>query len=133
MNKVLGNLPQGLIFVVSAPAGTGKTTLVGKLTQEFPCVVRSISCTTRQPRPGEENGKDYFFLSEQAFADKLKTMESSLAKATDIYAATLLTYTDDNKAQGDAGAAGAAPGAKAAGDDKVVDAEFEEVDDKKNS
>ena len=37
-----------------------------------------------------------------AFADKLKTMESSLAKATDIYAATLLTYTDDNKAQGDA-------------------------------
>jgi guanylate kinase len=72
LNKVLGNLPQGLIFVVSAPAGTGKTTLVGKLTQEFPCVVRSISCTTRQPRPGEENGKDYFFLSEQAFADKLK-------------------------------------------------------------
>lgn len=71
--KLLGNLPQGLLFVISAPAGTGKTTLVHMLTQEFPCVVRSITCTTRKPRPGEKEGQDYFFLTEEEFQKKLET------------------------------------------------------------
>jgi guanylate kinase len=72
MNKLLGNLPQGLIFVISAPAGTGKTTLARMLAQEFPCVVESISCTTRSPRTGEVDGKDYHFLSEQEFKEKIQ-------------------------------------------------------------
>ena len=71
-NQPLGNLPQGLIFVISAPAGTGKTTLVDKLTQEFPSVVRSISCTTRAPRPGEQDGRDYFFLDKKSFEAKIQ-------------------------------------------------------------
>ncbi|HEY5234842.1 MAG TPA: guanylate kinase [Rhabdochlamydiaceae bacterium] len=71
MSKLLGNLPQGLIFVISAPAGTGKTTLVNKLTDEFPCVVRNVSCTTRAPRPSEQEGKDYFFFDKKAFEDKI--------------------------------------------------------------
>lgn len=57
--------------MISAPAGTGKTTLVQMLTQEFHCVVRSITCTTRHPRPGEKDGVDYFFLSEEEFQKKL--------------------------------------------------------------
>lgn len=68
--KLLGNLSRGLLFVVSAPAGTGKTTLVRLLTKEFDCVVESISCTTRPPRVGEEEGKDYYFLTKEVFNDK---------------------------------------------------------------
>lgn len=67
MDKVIGNLKQGLLFVLSAPAGTGKTTLVNKLVDEFPCIVRSVSFTTRQPRRGEINGVDYHFVTKEQF------------------------------------------------------------------
>ncbi len=70
MQKLLGNLSKGFVFILSAPAGTGKTTLVRMLSQEFPCIVESISCTTRKPRTGEREGQDYHFLSSQAFEEK---------------------------------------------------------------
>jgi len=63
---------KGLLFIVSAPAGTGKTTLVEQLVHECPNVVRGITCTTRKPRPHEENGRDYFFLTEAEFQKKEK-------------------------------------------------------------
>lgn len=59
------------LFVVSAPAGAGKTTLVNMLTREASNVIRSISCTTRAPRPGEQNGRDYHFLTRQEFEAKI--------------------------------------------------------------
>lgn len=71
MEKVLGNLKQGLLFVVSAPAGTGKTTLVTRLVEEFPCIVRSISYTTRKPRLNERNGVDYHFVSQERFHEMI--------------------------------------------------------------
>ncbi|MEM7174852.1 MAG: guanylate kinase [Chlamydiota bacterium] len=68
-SQLLGNLKQGLLIAISAPAGTGKTTLVRKLIAELPqYVVQSISCTTRALRPGEVDGKDYFFLTKDEFA-----------------------------------------------------------------
>ena len=70
--KILGNLNHGLAFVISAPAGTGKTTLVGMLKKEFPCIVESVSYTTRKPRANEVNGQDYFFISEEEFKEKIK-------------------------------------------------------------
>jgi len=70
--KVLGNVSTGFVFVLSAPAGTGKTTLVRMLAQEFPCIYESISCTTRPPRPGEVDAKDYYFLSKEEFNDKIR-------------------------------------------------------------
>lgn len=70
--KLLGNKNKGLFFIVSAPAGTGKTTLVSMLTKEFDCVVRSISFTTRSPREGEVDGVDYFFVSEEQFKKKIE-------------------------------------------------------------
>ena len=70
--KLLGNLSEGLVFVLSAPAGTGKTTLVKMLQNEFPCITGSISCTTRAPRSGEVPGKDYHFISQEEFAGKIK-------------------------------------------------------------
>jgi guanylate kinase len=69
--KLLGSLARGLVFIVSAPAGTGKTTLVDMLTAEFPCVVAGISFTTRPPRHGEVHGRHYYFLSEDEFAHKI--------------------------------------------------------------
>ena len=72
VDALLGNLPKGLIFVVSAPAGTGKTTLVRILTQEFSSVVESISCTTRAIRHGEVEGKDYYFLTKKQFEEKVR-------------------------------------------------------------
>lgn len=73
--KLLGNRSRGLVFVISAPAGTGKTTLVKMLVDEFPCVVASISFTTRNPRPGEIDGVHYHFLSEQEFEQKIDERE----------------------------------------------------------
>lgn len=70
--KALGNLKKGRVFVVSAPAGTGKTTLVHMLVKEFACVIQSISYTTRPPRPGEVNGKDYYFVTEEEFNAKIQ-------------------------------------------------------------
>jgi len=69
LNKLKPSL--GMIFVLSAPAGTGKTTLVRMLCEEFSQVVQSISCTTRLPRPQEVPGKDYRFITEKEFEAKM--------------------------------------------------------------
>ncbi len=58
---------EGLLIVISAPSGAGKTTLCRGLTQRFPALRESISYTTRQPRPGEVDGVDYHFISEARF------------------------------------------------------------------
>jgi guanylate kinase len=62
MRKHRGNL-----FVVSAPSGAGKTTLLRKLAEKRPGARFSVSYTTRKPRPGEEDGRDYSFVSEEEF------------------------------------------------------------------
>lgn len=58
----------GLFLVVCAPSGTGKSTLAKRLCAEFPNLSFSISATTRSPREGEVNGREYHFLSPEAFA-----------------------------------------------------------------
>jgi len=68
---VLGGLNQGLVFVISAPAGTGKTTLVRMLREEFHCIVESVSYTTRTPRVNEIPGRDYYFISPEEFKQKI--------------------------------------------------------------
>jgi guanylate kinase len=57
----------GTLFIVSAPSGAGKTTLVGKLMARDPAIRHSISYTTRQPRPGEQDGQHYHFIDIQTF------------------------------------------------------------------
>jgi len=73
--KILGNLSHGLLFVMSSPSGTGKTTLVEKLINEFDCVQRSISTTTRKPRPNEQEGRDYFFVDDAEFNKRVQQGE----------------------------------------------------------
>jgi guanylate kinase len=60
----------GILFVLSAPSGAGKTTLVEALRQT-PNFVYSVSCTTRAPRGGEIEGEDYLFLSEADFRKRI--------------------------------------------------------------
>lgn len=57
----------GNVFVVSAPSGAGKSTLAQRLVQTVPDLIFSISFTTRNPRPGEVDGRDYFFVDEARF------------------------------------------------------------------
>ena len=57
----------GLLFIVSAPSGTGKTTLVERLVQVVPNLTMSRSYTSRPARPGEQNGVDYNFISRERF------------------------------------------------------------------
>ncbi len=57
----------GRLFVISASSGTGKTTLASELMKEDKNLVASISYTTRNPRPNEHQGKDYFFVSQEEF------------------------------------------------------------------
>lgn len=73
--SVLGSLDRGLVFVISAPAGTGKTTLVRMLTDEFDCVTESVSFTTRKPRVNEREGVDYFFVSDARFQTMIEEGE----------------------------------------------------------
>ncbi len=60
-------MPSGTLFIVAAPSGAGKTTLVGRLLADDPQVQHSISFTTRAPRPGEQNGREYHFIDGQRF------------------------------------------------------------------
>ena len=60
------------IFIISAPSGCGKTSLVKELCYAYPYLEQTISCTTREMREGEENGKDYNFISTDSFVNKIK-------------------------------------------------------------
>ena len=57
----------GTLFIVAAPSGAGKTTLVSRLLADDPRIIHSISFTTRIPRPAEQDGRDYHFIDVQRF------------------------------------------------------------------
>ncbi len=60
----------GSVFIVAAPSGAGKSSLVGALLAQEPDIQLSISFTTRAPRPGEQHGREYFFISEPEFVER---------------------------------------------------------------
>lgn len=64
---------RGRLFIVSAPSGTGKTTLCQALREEFPDLAYSISYTTRAPRAGEIHGREYYFVSKEEFQKGIET------------------------------------------------------------
>ncbi|TLD69687.1 guanylate kinase [Phragmitibacter flavus] len=68
------DLRLGVLLVVSGPSGSGKTTLCRRLCRDGEAVF-SVSCTTRPPRVGEVNGRDYFFLDEETFMARVEKGE----------------------------------------------------------
>lgn len=74
---------RGILFVVSAPSGAGKTTLCKELVATVPGLHPSISYTTRQPRPGEVHGRDYYFVTEQVFHEMVQ--RNDFAESARVY------------------------------------------------
>ena len=66
---------RGLMLVMSSPSGAGKTTISRELLSREPELTMSISATTRPPRPGEVDGKDYYFITKEKFAEMVANDE----------------------------------------------------------
>src|SRR3954463_12759410 len=64
--------PNPLLIVISAPSGGGKTTLCQQLMASRSRMTRAITCTTREPRPGEKDGVDYYFLDASTFLKRVQ-------------------------------------------------------------
>lgn len=91
----------GLLVIISAPSGCGKTTIVDRLLKRHPNWVRSISMTTRQPRPGEKDGDDYYFVTPKAFKEmegEGELLES--AKVYDYFYGTPKKFVEQSLAEG---------------------------------
>jgi len=71
----MSNRPRGLLFIVSAPSGTGKTTVVERLVECTPNLAMSRSYTSRAMRPGEVDGVDYTFVTRQRFESMIGNSE----------------------------------------------------------
>jgi guanylate kinase len=87
---------KGHIFVVSAPSGAGKTTIVKSILKDIPELAFSISATTRRKRENERDGFDYHFISEEAFRKKIE--ENGFVeweKFYDYYYGTPKGFIDD--------------------------------------
>ena len=73
----------GTVFILSAPSGTGKTTLARRLLLEVPGLAQAVSTTTRAPRPGEREGVDYLFVDDTRFDAML--VQGALLEWVEIY------------------------------------------------
>ena len=92
---------QGLMLVLSSPSGAGKTSIARTLLKRDPGITMSVSATTRQRRPGETEGKDYFFVDEHQFkTDVNKGLFLEYAQVFDHYYGTLLRPVQDTLAAG---------------------------------
>ena len=94
-------MPSGTLFIVAAPSGAGKTTLVSRLLAEDANVRHSISYTTRAPRPGEENGREYHFIDVQHFLAMRERGEfAEWAEVHDNFYGTSRTWLEQRMHEG---------------------------------
>jgi guanylate kinase len=93
---------KGKLIIISAPSGSGKTTIVNHLLRQKLNLVFSVSATSRRPRPGEVNGRNYFFLTKEEFKDKINNNEflewEEVYKG--IYYGTLKSEVDKKREKG---------------------------------
>lgn len=91
----------GNLFIVCAPSGAGKTSLVNALLKGDPQICLSVSYTTRQPRPGEVGGREYHFVSVNAFQKMVQQREFiESAQVHGNYYGTSQRWIDEQRASG---------------------------------
>lgn len=92
---------KGMLAVISGFSGAGKGTLMRKLMEQYDNYSLSISATTRKPRPGEVDGKDYFFVTKERFLDMIQHDELlEYAQYVDHYYGTPKAYVEQEMARG---------------------------------
>lgn len=92
----------GCLFILSAPSGTGKTTLCNEIKKRFPDLVYSVSFTTRPPRSGEKEGVDYFFLDKTEFQRRISAGRwAEFAKVHGNYYGTSADFIEHHLDKGD--------------------------------
>lgn len=72
MDRIIKTNTKGSLIVISGPSGSGKDSICERLKEYNDCFWTSVSCTTRKPREGEEDGVNYYFLSKEEFEDRIK-------------------------------------------------------------
>ena len=89
MSNIIKQKERGSLVVISGPSGCGKDSIVAKYLEKNKSAWLSISCTSRDMRPGDEEGKTYYFLSKKEFEEKIKNNELlEYAKYNDNYYGT---------------------------------------------
>ena len=92
---------KGSLVIISGFSGAGKGTVVKELMKNYECYALSISATTRNPRPGEENGREYFFKTKEEFEELIR--QDALyeyAQYVDNYYGTPKAYVEEQLAAG---------------------------------
>jgi len=93
---------RGTLFVISSPSGGGKSTIISHLLEQEDNLYYSISATTREPRPGEKDGKDYHFFSKEEFKKKVRKNEFiEWAEVHNNFYGTLKSEIDDALKRGE--------------------------------
>lgn len=91
----------GSLVVISGFSGAGKGTIMKKLLSEYPSYCLSISATSRAPRPGEEDGREYFFRTKEEFQEMIRRGELlEYTRYLDNYYGTPLAYVDEKRKEG---------------------------------
>lgn len=92
---------RGKLIIVSGPSGAGKGTVLAEVFKRNPLLKYSISATTRLPRPGEENGVQYFFITKEEFEGKIQRGEMlEYAQYCDNYYGTPAEYVEQQRNEG---------------------------------
>ena len=102
MSNIIKTKKQGLLIVISGPSGCGKDTIVNEVLNKRDNCWLSISCTTRNPRQGEKDSQDYYFLSTEEFEKAIKDNNFlEYAIYNDNYYGTPLNYIKDHLNNGE--------------------------------
>ncbi|MBU0986910.1 MAG: guanylate kinase [Proteobacteria bacterium] len=100
-NSIKINRKKGRLFILSAPSGAGKTTLAQAALHRFPEMLYSVSYTTREPRPGEQDGIDYFFIRTDDFKKGIQSAKwAEWAEVHGCCYGTSADFLDKNIAAG---------------------------------
>ncbi|MEA2114196.1 MAG: guanylate kinase [Thermodesulfobacteriota bacterium] len=96
-------MTESMLLVISAPSGCGKTTILKKVMTDLPGLAFSVSHTTREPRPGEEDGRDYHFVSREQFKEIRDQQPSGFLEWAEVhgnYYGTSRQDVEDRLAEG---------------------------------